>query len=217
MKHDRKQIIHRISDLLDHKCEPCPRRDSAGNHAKACTGCAVYLELQELGAMLDETRGKKKVVEELPKIEELTVEKYVELKKQGYSADEIAKMAGISKQKLYNWAAYRKLKIKSLLDQKDPAQEEPQPQEVAPPDGTEDWKLKYKVLFTKHSKLEEAYRKLVEESENTHSACSDVEQELEDLRKAHEAMAKQLGQYGAATEVLQQENRAMRELLKLRL
>lgn len=233
----KKEIRLKICKLLD-VCRECEIGPMYNEHPDKCSGCDIYTEMRTLGDMLAPRRNRfgevYKEVDELRKIK-ISVEEYLELKKQGLKEKEIAEKLGVKPVSLSNWK-YRnreKLlvaeKIKKAGAEKDTAKDQAEimsePVEVSGENSheeieTEITALKKQLEALQHlpdvcSDLEEECARLrkrideiAEERDQALNAVRDLDYELENQKNKYESLI-------GLKEKLEKENKALKELVML--
>lgn len=114
---DKKEIRIKIHDLFE-VCKVCVHKTQAKQDEvnEECINCDTYLEIRKLGDLL---QSEKEVMSVQKRTAfEMSIEEYVNLKRQGLKDREIAEMKGVDSQKIANWKYQRKDKIQAALEGK---------------------------------------------------------------------------------------------------
>lgn len=217
---NRKQITLEINKHLDvcELCEKKPPSDRTSNKdfLKVCGECETYSKLRELGDKLNSGNfNKERKARKLTKRRSLkmTVEEYLEYKKQGLSDTQIAVKKDTAPQNIYNWKNKRKDELNKAesADDKQPVENQSKKCEC------HDWKKKYNSLFEDHGKLHEKYnaretviKELEEELAAKNVAIKNLNEQLNKLTSDKENMEEVFDSAMADKENLHKENITLR-------
>ncbi|MED4359457.1 hypothetical protein [Geobacillus stearothermophilus] len=143
---------------------------------------------------------------------DLTVEEYIDLRRQGFSDAVIAAIKNITKQQLYNWKSFRKEKIAQLEEEleqqqnesQETAKNEPADSETITEDAGEDAGIEWLKRETIHA------RKLLAEKEQE---CERLRQEVEHYKELFETVMADKEQLHKEILVLENEIQRLKELV----
>ncbi|MED3732537.1 hypothetical protein [Geobacillus stearothermophilus] len=149
---------------------------------------------------------------EVAKKIDLTVEEYIDLRRQGFSDAVIAAIKNITKQQLYNWKSFRKEKIAQLEEeleqQQNESQEtvknEPADSETITEDAGEDAGIERLKREAIHA------RKLLAEKEQE---CERLRQEVEHYKELFETAMEDKERLHKETIILENEIQRLKELV----
>lgn len=149
---------------------------------------------------------------EVAKKIDLTVEEYIDLRRQGFSDAVIAAIKNITKQQLYNWKSFRKEKIAQLEEEleqqqnesQETAKNEPADSETITEDAGEDAGIECLKRETIHA------RKLLAEKEQE---CERLRQEVEHYKELFETVMADKEQLHKEILVLENEIQRLKELV----
>jgi hypothetical protein len=214
----RINLLLKLDDLLE-VCKSCEKRKQTNNSVSpevVCKGCQTYSEIREIG----ENLGRKK------QMAEITQEKYMDLKAKGLTDANIAKGLGM------NPATLSYHKKKWATDTQEPVEERVKPLENKPNQEDKTAELLRLTVALKEAKDQaEQYKALymqkeakIEELQDIHAACEDVENELACLREENARLVKQghhnsyiinnqkyqLEKWAMENEALEEENKALK-------
>ncbi|WP_233434065.1 hypothetical protein NSQ51_13520 [Geobacillus sp. FSL K6-0789] len=140
---------------------------------------------------------------------DLTVEEYIDLRRQGFSDAVIAAIKNITKQQLYNWKSFRKEKIAQLekeleqqgTESQETAENEPADSETITEDTTEEAGIEWLKREAIHA------HKLLTEKEQE---CEQLKQEVERWKEMFETAMADNDRYSDNCVNLQRELKALR-------
>ena len=165
------------------------------------------LERYRNGESIDDILKGEKT--EVAKKIDLTVEEYIDLRRQGFSDAVIAAIKNITKQQLYNWKSFRKEKIAQLekeleqqgTESQETAENEPADSETITEDTTEEAGIEWLKREAIHA------HKLLTEKEQE---CEQLKQEVERWKEMFETAMADNDRYSDNCVNLQRELKALR-------
>lgn len=240
-RQERRKIITQIGDIIETVCGACEIGSRTGNRTDniCLTSCKTGKELQRLGNLLDPSNKPKQEVIEVKKIRDISKEEIVALKDSGKSDPEVQKILGISHMKLNELKREYDLigkYPKVMSGPRKPREKKENNSTVLPVERDNYDKetivnLKRQVEksraeleevtkqrdygLSRIAQLENLVNELAEEKDNLTAACEDLEKEVSELKGDVASAIFEAMLNPENIDRLENENKALRQLLKV--